>query len=1179
MLSGPLVATVDPTMQSTRATWGLAIVLALAIGDAAQGAATTGREGRDEGAQLNLVRDAPDPVKGVAPTARAVARWPQIDPLRRNLRTLPAVGVPRSGGTSAKAAAVVPPGPVTATGPTIPVAPPKVRPMKTVANPRPGMPITFAADGTGDADGQVTAYDWTIEADGATTQLQGPQVEFPTALTTALVKATLKVTDNDGNVSATTLTVPVVANTPPIVSLDRFKKHIERKMKTSGIVGPGGGGATVPTYVIEGVGGTETGLKAVMSALRVEQGFPTNVYANAADGDGQVIGYEYDVDDADGDFELKRGATDELRYVPAFTGAEYEKVLRVRVTDDEGATTTAELPLKVQVPCSAALVQDATDDVTVSKVSGCVTKPAASGFGGKTVKVVDGVVDVNGLQVAAKSASVSWNGHLVVVKSPNAVVSAVDGSGARLVLDQGPVTWKIAKGAFLSKSGPKLDGATIAGLQVAGTSGLPTMAKGRFAATIMPATPAVYAPAGKAGQTGAEPVAFKALTPKSAQGAGPAPAFSFGPTDLDVGGVALTDAYISFDGDDTWRFGGKATFMDITIEVDASIIDGDFGRLHGALISKSGIQTPIGLTLYGIDFEMQRADPKPTKCVPHVGVERISLEDLRKMFASYGYSKAALDKLIPDIEADYKVPDFQLCGFVDFGYGSFDGKDLVRGDISIGYRTYPDKTKVFGVKGKATFLGLGNIKLLFETYNDGYLQLAANANFKFLDGAVSVDGGLDFEARSTGKQAGRYNARVYADVCVKFGVNACAGGTVLVSSRGIGGCLGIDTALGEWTPGATYVYKSKDITPYFHGCDIGDVRETIKRGGNVTYKAVPAPGAAGVTAHAAQASETIAAGSTVSYPVRTAPTGIAVGVTGAGGLAHFTVIDPEGKAYEATAVDDNAQHRIVRANEPSHVFKSPEAQTTNVVVRGTSAVSGGAPVAPTGTWKVVIADDSVPVTKVVWSEGVQKPRASGTVARGDRGQMRLALKVSDRRSGVVARVVESGSSGSQSIASVPVTAGATIERAIRFRSGAANARERRQIDVYFERHGLPVGTARVARFLAPSPAAPAVPEDVRISRDGASLQVVWKPVPGASGYLVGLRYDDGRTAFRTVRTAKLRKRAFLRGFDQVHVTVQAVNGLNRRSAAAKAVLARRSGRPAPSEPTAAERKAFARMDG
>ncbi len=1148
----------------------LVLVLAFVAGDAAHAAVTPGyvpsqRAGQE--AFRTESRDLPSPTKGVAPIARVQASWPRVSPLKRKFRFLPTAALPSRSRTRAMRAvvagaqprAVGNPSPVATTGQQVPIAPGRFQLGKVVPRPRPGMTVTLTGQSSDDVDGTIVAWDWTIDREigGASAPLQasGPIVEVPTDATTTSISARLTVTDSDGNKATSSLRTPVQFNQPPMLSLDRFKKIMKTVDANHDHLADIVTGSTsfvfTPEILGAGVGGPP-----LIAGFKAEQGFPTTVFANAHDADGEVVDYSYDVDDTANDFERQAGATDELRYVPPFTGdpADTTKVLRVRVTDDEGATSVAELPVTVKLPCTdTADPQEIAPNVRVWSLTGCLTPPADAGGPGdaKIMRLLNGTLSINGLEISASAAKVIWfpTSGRTYVKSSQASVTAVDATGARLYLKQGALAWKVTDGIVKDMS---FQGATIGGLEIPGIDGIPTMKNGTFSVKLRPATPAVFNKGQKSTPT--EATTFTPITPApKAKGAAPAGAFSYGKTDLDVGGVALKDAYIEFDGDDTWRFGGKADFELVEITAEGSIIDGDFGRLHGAAaFSGSGFPTGTGVNLNLVDFEMQRADPKPTTCVPHMGKELISLQALRDMLISYGSSAAAVNKHIPDFEYDYKYPDFQLCGRVKFNVPK-----ILGGDVSIGYRTYPDNTKVFGVTGKLDLLSIP-VDILFESYNDGYLHLSADANFKFDGGKITANGGIDLEARTQGKEKGKYNALVYADVCVKYGINSCVGGTLLASSRGIGACLGIDTFVGEWTPGVTWVYGGA-VTPYFQGCDVGDVEEQIKDGGNVTVTAVPAPGAK-AKARAA-ASQPFTPGQVVPYRVASAVPGVVASVSGVGGLAHFTVVDPTGKRYEATAVDDNAQRRITRADEQSHVFKAPASSTTNVMIRGTTHVRGLAPVVPAGPWKLEIAQDSVPVSAIRWSNGVQKPRAAGTFTRGSDGRLSFALTLADSRAGIVARVLDDGPTGAQRIASIPLVKGKVAKRTIRFASSGTRSGEPRELRVFFERNGIPVGSTTVSRYRAPTPPAPRSVGNLKVNPAGKTILASWAKVPLATSYRVILRFDDGRQIIKNVRTNALKAPVSLRTYDKVTVTVTPVSGIGRRGKTTSAVLARRAPRP------------------
>lgn len=1058
------------------------------------------------------ISDAPSHAKGVAPKAQAHATWPRVPIALAAFSTRP---------NGAKA-------PIQRRQLTIGGA----IPTKQVPHPRPGQVVTFSAEGSSDIDGAVTAYTWRVEhvAGGVVTSelREGAIIEVPTGPHTTHVRATLQVVDADGLTSSTAVDVPVVANVPPVVSLDRFKKHLRGRMLA--VKGSAAAQPQVSGTVFGG--GAAAALQGIANFGRVNK--PLRLYANAVDPDGRIQSYAFDATPLVEGFETQAGLTDEVVVTPLPTTGG-EQTWQVRVTDDEGAQTTASISLPVIPDCADGSTVQVQKNLRLTPRTGCLAKLTGTRY---SLAAPGGTFTLNGLEITAKTAEVRWDsqkdrGH---VTSPSAVVTGQAPSGARLDLAAGPLAWTVLPNGRIINL--KTSGAKLSGLDVTKVVGEPSLANGGFAARIVAAAPAIFGPSG-AGPTGNEVSDF--TIPGAQAAAAQSGGFTIGRFDMEIGGVAIEDALLHYSGDDDWDIAGTFRLKEpvktpFALKGAAGIRDGDFAYLSAEL--NANLPTPLpGLTLTSLGFDMDLGAGIETACVPRVGVKRISMASTRAFLMQWvGFTEEMAYKSVPDFDADYGRPSFALCGSVGFRYGpKVLGASLAEGKLSIGIAKYPDREGVFRVLGKPLkVLGIPT-KVSFEAYDDGYVEADVSAQF-VLEDLLKFYGNLNFQARMP-----RFNAKLYAELCIlKFGIG-CASGTILASSKGIGACLGIDTFLGEWTPGATYVFGGS-LTPYFQGCDVDDVRVAVKGSNNVIYTPLPPPGS-GTASVAQQSKARVEPGQQIPLPVKAGMPGAVLSVRGQGGLPRFRIVAPGGRV--GLTVDDVPDpRRITKPSDNPMIFKDPATGITSVILRRPGA----------GTWTIQAAGDSRPIVEVVLAEGVPHPKVTGRTRAVGGGRRQLRLQVADRRKGLTATVVEHGASGGQILGTGKLQRGVTKLKPITF-TPAARISERRRVRVVIERNGFPVAIEDVpaATFTASRPAPPPKVRDVRIRRTARSVDLRWDPVARAQGYEVEIRTSDGRRLTYTTRTNRLKETMPTRATTRIEVRVRAISGLGRRGSVGRAV--------------------------
>jgi hypothetical protein len=132
---------------------------------------------------------------------------------------------------------------------------------------------------------------------------------------------------------------------------------------------------------------------------------------------------------------------------------------------------------------------------------------------------------------------------------------------------------------------------------------------------------------------------------------------------------------------------------------------------------------------------------------------------------------------------------------------------------------------------------------------------------------------------------------------------------------------------------------------------------------------------------------------------------------------------------------------------------------------------------------------------------------------------------------------------------------------IRFRLDNGRA-GRRQIIAVIAQDGIQTQSVVVARYSAPRPQRPPRPTRIHVSHTGYTLNVSWRPVPGAASYEVLVKSSDGGRTMQIVRG----HRAAVVGIEPgLHgtVLVYAVAADGSRGASARqAFAAPRTSRPA-----------------
>jgi PKD repeat protein len=213
----------------------------------------------------------------------------------------------------------------------------------TPAVPAVGQAVTFTSTSTDpDGPGDIARLDWDLDGDGQFNNGSGATIQHSFA-TPGNKTVGMLVTDASGLTNSTTRTVRV--NAPPVANINILNQQLEPGQKR-----------TVP------LAGQPFALTAravpALSGSSPAPGCPAGPGSPAAPGSsdpapGSITTYEWDVN-GDGSFETNTGSQDSAAVPGGFPAG--SRVARVRVTDNDGATATAELQYRVNTPPTPGFV-------------------------------------------------------------------------------------------------------------------------------------------------------------------------------------------------------------------------------------------------------------------------------------------------------------------------------------------------------------------------------------------------------------------------------------------------------------------------------------------------------------------------------------------------------------------------------------------------------------------------------------------------------------------------------------------------------------------------------------------------------------------------------------------------------------------------------------------------------
>ena len=847
---------------------------------------------------------------------------------------------------------------------------------------------------------------------------------------------------------------------------------------------------------------SKVGTFFLCSGLAVREGKPVLLDASPSkDPDGSIVRYEWDLD-GNGDFEADSGATPSITHTfNLYKGLvdPRKREIRVRVTDDKGATDIEEVTLSLLEPsCEQELVKG-----RLRATSLCMRPRKVELDGEEVTRYTAKVpVAVNGITIVPASGRTvtltvpgAGSSREIEIASNGAAVS-VPAKGSVATLYHGSLRWQLS-GARLT--GFKVDSdAKLNGLRITGMPTPPELSSdgGSSSLGVFVALPQQFG-----GSTSNQPLR---LTPGKASASAFEP-LSFEVANAAIGPIGLKQLKVSFDGVDLWEIAASVALpppVPYTVSGDAGIRNGEFEHAGAEVNFGTPGIGPLGpIFIQRISFRVE-VQPKKSKCVPKVGIETI---DLWEIYRSFGVEPAPSWPRYGHI--DHGMPTFALCGEVGLSGGpTILGATAIRADAGLGLATYDDRPAVFRAFGKVHVVEIPLAEAAFELHTDGYVKMRADFGFG-IPNVASIEGFLTFEMLKA-----KFNAEAYVKACVDL-VDVCAGARGLISSKGLAVCLHVEVLGANWEPGFGYEWGDVFPTLYFSGCDVGDYRE------NITH-------AAGVRARATTAEQT------VDLPAGLP--GAVIVAEGKDASPKITLVGPNGERVSTPDGMKAVQER------PFLLMKNKPGKITQVAI--------GKPAA--GRWRVIVEDDSSPLVSLKSAQGLEKPEVHAKVT--GRGHTRAIEYRLDQREGQKVSFVERGASAGTIIGTAK-----GAEGRLRFTPGEGKA-EGREIVALVEQDGQLRDELTVARYQAPGPQKPARPTGVRAQRKGSAVVVSWHRAAHARAHQVSLRLSDGRRLmFRTSRSRLTVRRVSARIRGTVEVRGLSKAGLKGRPAGAKIASAQR----------------------
>jgi PKD domain len=417
----------------------------------------------------------------------------------------------------------------------------------------------------------------------------------------------------------------------------------------------------------------------------------------------------------------------------------------------------------------------------------------------------------------------------------------------------------------------------------------------------------------------------------------------------------------------------------------------------------------------------------------------------------------------------------RFTGTAQLTAGSAAGKTLASIDGTV-FVVFATPEEPFDIRGKhATALGVdvsgkltmldtvplaeAHVMYLYPYYIEAGGKLEYHIIKDRLFARASAGGWVDLGS-------GQFNIEAGADLCIDIKVySGCRGGSVVLSSRGMGGCVSLwfaDVGGG--------IYWSGGGKIFFRSCDIGPFRATLSRA-------------------SADGSFTVSVGRDAPFE--------AFEVVGRDTAPNVQLSGPGGKQITTpeSGFLDTAEAAIWRG--------SGDDKSTWVLL----------PRAAAGSWEISAAEGSA-IASVRSAHGLAEPSVRARVT--GKGRKRALAYSVKPLPGQVVRFVERG----PQTAHVLGTARAANGR-LPFRIADGPAGKRTVVAVV-ENEGTVREEITVARFRAPRPAVPAKPRRLHVKRTRGGLTLRWKRVPDVNRYVIGVDVSDGRRLAVTSRKPSMR---------------------------------------------------------
>jgi PKD repeat protein len=965
------------------------------------------------------------------------------------------------------------------------------------AEPSAGETVRFANTTTG-AVGPVTAA-WDLDGDGEYDDAVGdtPSRAFSAGTHTVRMRATAAAVTQIGYASKTFTVAgapepstpqPPTTTTPDPPSAPPATPPAADPAPPAAPPAPGAANQAPEARIDLACGSLRRGATLCLNEY-ARVGAPKTFDATPSrDADGQVVRYEWDLD-GDGRYETDTGATPKA--TRTYTNLDPVTV-RLRVTDDRGATDDVEMALKLTEPeCQTRVTYK-----LLGASSPCLRHYRYDAGEGRRRVVTDGRLHsgqgysgdeyrttmpllLNGIGItpgAGRTVSI----RVIDWKDDGHVEVDVVGTGALATIRSGEdVVTLAANGLHWRLEGDELadvvvpGGQTLGRLPLVGLSERPRLVLGagsRFAFMVrMPqqfGAPTSDKPVRVAiGGVRALAASHRGVR-RAAAGAAGEGQLHFEVDHAALGPIALDKLSLDYDGDGFWAISADVTLpppVDARVKADAGILNGAFNYAGADVqFNNQGLNIIGPVFLKRVKFRVE-VSPKRSECVPHLGVEPNPDHD----------PMATGVQTVPGVPAepktiDYGVPTFALCGEAALVVGpTVAGVSALRVDAGMGLALYDDRPSVFRMFGAMRLVDilLGEAEL--EVHGDGYIAVEGHAEWGPKD-LATLKG--DLKVEMLGDQ---FNAHGRVAACLEFVDWCVAGARAVVSNKGAAACLRIDVGVDTWEPGIGWRWGDSP-TLYFAGCELGPYKNRIRRS---AARAAAAPGGED------------------AVELEAGLPGAAIAIAGADAPPKVTLVGPHGERFTTPDGLEPVQ------DGRFFVLKDPRNHVTQIAI-----------VKPAGgTWRIVAEPGSSPITSVKTADGVDRPEVKAKVVT--RGGARFVEYDVERREGQTVTFAERGA-----------TAGAILGRAkgahgrLRFTPADGRA-ERRRIVAIVEQDGVPSAQVAVASYRAPAARRPARPRGVRVTRQGTRVQVGWA-ADGAPSHVVTVALSDGRRVVRRVDRAR-----------------------------------------------------------